>query len=248
MQIRYSVNGEEYKTYDQPFYLPSIPGEHSIRYFAEDYVLNVSQGKLSARSAEEYIHRVTKVYVDLTGPDLSQKFSGKYIESRDTVFINRDTEVVLMGDDPESGLMVMTYSIDGTNEETNYENPFTIDKSGFHTIEYYGYDEVNNRNVGNFFLFSDHEGPSIFYNFSSSPYSAKEGLNVYSSNVMVFLAATDAKVGLYKIYYKLNDNDFKEYLGKIKGLKPNEKYELTIRAEDQLGNENLSTVRFFTGK
>jgi hypothetical protein len=247
-EIRYSINGQEYQVYDQPFYLPSVSGQHTVSYYSVDNLENKSQDDVQGSSAAQYKHNVNKVYVDLTGPDLSQSFVGKYYSTRDTVFINKDTKVLIKGNDPESGIGKITYSMDGSSEEINYSDPFTIQNKGFHLVDYYGYDNVNNRNVGRFFVYSDHDGPQIFHNFSAAPYEVKKGLNVYSSDVNLYLAATDDKVGLATIYYSINDGTFAEFVSKVKAFKKNTKYKLTIKAVDLLGNETLTEVEFFTGK
>ena len=247
-EILYSINGQEYQVYDQPFYLPSVSGEHTVSYYSVDNLSNRSQDDLKGSSAAQFKHNVNKVYVDLTGPDLAQSFLGKYHLSRDTIFINRDTKVVIKGTDPESGIGKITYSLDASNEEINYNDPFTINTKGYHLVDYYGYDNVNNRNVGRFFVFSDHDGPEVFSTFSSAPYEVKKGLNVYSSDVNLYLAATDDKVGLANIYYSVNDGTYTEFISKVKSFKKNTKYKVAIKAVDILGNETITEIEFFTGK
>lgn len=247
-EIMYSVNKKPFSVYEQPFYLPSVSGVHSVRYYSVDNLSNKTQSHLTESGPEEFKHNVSKVYVDLTGPDISFSVVGKSVRSRDTLFISPTTKIKLKGIDPESGIQKVTYSVDNTKEETTFSKPFEIPSAGFHSISYYGYDNVNNRNVADFFLFSDHEKPSIFFNFSSAPYNQKEDLNVYATNVILYLAATDRHVGLSNIYYQINDSDFKTYAGAVKGFEKNKKYKLIIKAVDLLGNENLKSVEFFTGK
>lgn len=247
-EILYSINGQEYQVYDQPFYLPSVSGEHTVSYYSVDNLANKSQDDLKGSSAAQFKHNVNKVYVDLTGPDMAQSFLGKYHLSRDTIFINKETRVVIKGTDPESGIGKITYSMDVSSEEISYNDPFTINTKGYHLVDYYGYDNVNNRNVGRFFVYSDHDGPEIFYTFSSAPYEVKKGMNVYASDVNLYLAATDDKVGLANIYYSINDGPFTEFISKVKALKKNTNYKMAIKAVDHLGNETISTVEFYTGK
>ncbi len=247
-RIMYSVNNEQFKEYMKPFYLPSVSGEHLIRYYSEDNLSNISEGKMSGSSSEQFKHNVNKVYVDLTGPDISHSYSGKNHRARDTVFINNETRLVFKGTDPESGIGRITYNMDGESEELVYNGPFTIPSEGLHLISYFGYDKVNNRNLGSFFVYSDHSGPEIFSTFSIEPYETKNGLNVYAKDVNLYLAATDDKVGLDKIFYQINDGAFKEFTSRVIGFKRNTKYQVNIRALDILGNETLSKVEFHTGK
>ncbi|MCP4456562.1 MAG: HAMP domain-containing histidine kinase [Cytophagales bacterium] len=247
-QIMYSINNEPFRKYDRPFYLPSVSGEHLVRYYSEDNLSNISRSKIIGGSAEQFKHNVNKVYVDLTGPDIDYSYLGKHHRARDTVFINQGTKIVFNGVDPESGLGRFTYNLDGNSEELVYNDPFTISQEGYHLIGYFGYDKVNNRNIGSFFFYSDRKGPSIFANFSSEPYETKNKLNVYARDVNLYLATTDDKVGLANIYYQIDDRDFKEFVSKVKGFKRKTKYKVTIKAVDTLGNETISSVEFFTGK
>ena len=93
-EIMYSINDEPYQKYEQPFYLPSVSGVHTVRYYSVDNLANKSTSDVKGSSSLEFKHNVNKVYVDLTGPDISQRYQGRYHVSRDTVFINAETKIV----------------------------------------------------------------------------------------------------------------------------------------------------------
>ncbi|MGF1533842.1 MAG: OmpL47-type beta-barrel domain-containing protein [Bernardetiaceae bacterium] len=243
-EILYSIDGEPFQPYTDPFYLPSKSGVHTIRFFALDNMDNKTG--TDTRRYEEYRHNVSKVYVDLTGPALSYSYRGPKFGTRDTIFINGQTEILLSAKDAESGLQKITYTLNNEGEEIPYSQPFKITESGVHRIDYFGYDNVNNRNRDQFYLFVDNDPPRILPTFSISPVGSMEGQNIYPKFVTVFLAATDQKVGYQKIRYRINGGPEKSYTGLIQGFQADTDYRIEVFATDNLGNESVEEIRFRT--
>lgn len=233
--ILYSVNGSEFTSYDQPFYLPNVPGIHIVKYFATDKVQNNSEGGTS--KFEKYKHVVSRVYVDLTGPILRHSISGPQYKSRDTLFISNKTKIILNAIDAESGLQYISYGVNDEAEEIKYTDPVQLQEDGFKHIVYYAYDNVNNRNRDEFFVFVDKTGPEIKYNFSIVPQGFKENLPVYPDHVILFLGATDMKIGAKDIYYSINKGPEKKYSSYITGFKKASVNTINIKAKDFLANE-----------
>ncbi len=241
----YSIDGSEFKEYTEPFYLPSIAGIHIIRYYAIDKMNNNTSGTRSVKY-EEYNHKVEKIYVDLTGPTLSHKYIGKVFKTRDTVFINKKTQIMLIAYDKESGTDHIAYSFDGDQAEIEYERPFSIDKSGLHTLEYFGYDKVNNRNIGKIFFFGDNEGPVPAHNFSIKSIGNKEGLEVYPAYVQLYISATDEMIGTQNIYYSINGKpEMKLTKLYVQGFMKGKINTVNVRAVDKLGNQTETEIKFF---
>ncbi|MEM6297161.1 MAG: hypothetical protein AAF740_00560 [Bacteroidota bacterium] len=246
-EVLYSIDGGEFQQYSEPFYLPSEAGVHTIRFFALDNMTNQTAGTATSKYAE-YRHSVSKVYVDLTGPTLSYSYKGDEFKTRDTVFINGKTEVLLAAKDSESGLQKITYTIDGSAEEIPYTQPFTIPESGVHRIDYFGYDNVNNRNRSEFYLVVDNDPPKIYPTFSISPVGKDDELDIYPSFVTIFLAATDSKVGYKRIRYQINGGTERTYTGLIEGFRPNQEYTIRVTAFDKLDNQRVQEIRFRTSE
>jgi len=63
--VKYSIDESGFKDYNDPFYLPSKPGMHLVRYYAVDSLDNIT---VEDKKYEDlvYRHNVSKVYVDLT--------------------------------------------------------------------------------------------------------------------------------------------------------------------------------------
>jgi hypothetical protein len=248
-QIQYSVDNSEYSDYKEPFYLPSKSGLHIVRYYAVDNMGNQGVGNENARY-DEYTHNIGQIYVDLTGPILNYQYQGPVFQKGDTMYISQKTRIMLNAFDPESGLQKITYSIDGDTQETPYGQAISIPQSGAHKVDFFGYDNVNNRNVKDFNFIVDNIGPDIIVNFSNqrnNPEFESEYPR-FPSYVTLFLAATDSQTGLDMIYYSINGEKELPYTGLIKGFKKNRTYTVKIRSIDSLGNESNRTINFTTDK
>lgn len=243
--VLYSIDGSDFESYDNPFYLPSVLGIHVVRYYAIDNVENNTSSKTSVNyRLDNYKYNVNKIYVDLIGPTLDFNYVGDYFKARDTTFINSKTKIKMTAVDAESGIQYLSYSLDGVLEETKYTEPFSIDGQGFHTLEYFGYDNVNNRNKDDLFFVVDNEAPELKYNFSIEPIGTENGIDKYPSYVILYLAATDQKVGTKEIYYSLNGATELKFSKMIEGFKPKTEYKIKVRTVDKLNNEQTNEIKF----
>lgn len=256
--IMYSINKEDFKVYSEPFYLPSREGLHSVEYYSVDKTENHTGGDESNQNkAEEFKHKVVKkIFTDLVGPSLNHKFTGNFFPTRDTVFISPQTTINLSAIDGESGLQYISYSIDQDKEEIKYDKPFSISKKGLHEIEFFAYDNVNNRNKSSFLCFVDNEPPVAYVTFSipaistgttttedSTSISSK--IDTYPYYASIYLAAKDIIVGTDRISYSLNDAPLQPYLKPIEGFIKNQLNTLKIVSYDKLENKGIKEIEFF---
>lgn len=243
-EVRYSINGEEFALYNEPFYLPSRSGIHIIRYFATDNMNNqtVTEGN---RKYQQFEHNVKKVYVDLTGPALSHNYIGNIFSARDTIFITSGTKIQLNATDSESGLQYISYGIDKASTETKFDAPFSIPSEGFHNINMYGYDNVNNRNTKSFEFVIDNTPPEITSTFSIDPISKKDGLPVYPPYTVLYIAAKDKLIGTDKIFYSVNGMPEMPFKNEIRGFKNHAINTVTLRAIDKLSNSKTLELKFY---
>ncbi|MCS6904960.1 MAG: hypothetical protein RML72_09695 [Bacteroidia bacterium] len=244
-EVRYSIDNGEFMQYTEPFYLPSKSGLHIIRYYALDNMQNEGAGIRDAKY-DEYKHNVSAVYVDLTGPSLNHVYIGPKFQKGDTIFINSQTKIQLLAEDPESGLQKITYKIDGQGDEVLYTTSFSLSEAGRHVIDYFGYDNVNNRNVGRFEFIVDNDPPEIYYHFSIKPLREQEGIPVYPAYASLYLAATDWMVGGQHIRYSINGSKEQIYNGIIFGFEKGRKYQIKIYSTDKLGNTATREIEFLT--
>ena len=236
--IYYSMNGEKFVEYDKPFYLNSISGDISIVSYALDNVNNKS-------TSSEKSTKGKSSYIDLSGPTLKYSFSGPLFKTRDSLYISTNTKIELKGYDGESGMEKIVYSIDNQQEKV-YESSFSIETQGHHKINYTGFDNVGNTNIGTLNVVIDNKGPDIYHRFSILPIG-KDSINnidVYSSHVVLFLSATDARVPIDRMYYSEDGENFKMYTGLVDGFKRGKKYNLRIKSADKLGNSTESDIQF----
>lgn len=247
--VKYSIDNQPFVSYTNPFYLPSISGIHNIRYYSIDNLNNQTTSLAGVPGYEEFKHNVSKVYVDLTGPTLQHEIIGDIVIRRDSMLLGPNNFIQLKAVDPESGLQKITYSFDGKLIETDYTKPIKMTEKGVHKFEYFGYDNVNNRNAASFVFVSDIEGPELYHFFTVGNISTnRQGLNIYPSTVGFTLAGTDIQAGLKSITYSINGQAPKTYLNTINGFKPNTKYTVKITGTDYLGNQSFKEVVFMTGK
>jgi len=244
-QVLYTVDGGEYQTYQDPFYLPGTSGWHTIKYFALDNVGNEGAGK---KKYEEYRHNVGLVYVDLTGPSMNYKYDGPNFLKGDSMYINAKTKIVLSAQDDESGLQKITYSVDNETTENPYTKPFSVEKEGRHKVNEISYDNVNNRNVKPYEFVVDNQGPEIYIHYNIPPSHHTDSLDIYPSYLSIFLAATDYAVGGDKISYNINESKQTFYSDKIANFEKNKTYRILIEATDKLGNITKKTLKFRTDK
>lgn len=237
-KVQYSVDGGQEKTYFEPFTLDKSKGNHVVKFWASDKVNNTFFGELK----EENLSR-TSLDIDMDAPEINYEFStGKTYFSRDTSFITSKTDIGLLAKDADSGVKGVGYKINGGSGE-EYDKPFHLLEEGFYTVDFYGTDNVNNRNTKSFFFVVDNTGPVIEHILSMEPVGKisldeKENkpIPVYSKGVRLFLAATDGVVDTDKVFYTINGGAEKEYVSPIRvnnlGI-----VIYAIRAIDKLGNE-----------
>jgi hypothetical protein len=248
--IYYAIDGGEYRLYEEPFYIPSQRGDHVVNYYAVDQVNNKGSGS--------YTRSVSSMYMDLTGPTLSRTFSGSTFVTRDTVFVSERTQIVLNARDAESGVQYITYTLPSSGEEMTYNSPFTLQGEGVHTLEFFGYDNVNNMNRSSFTVKVDNTGPEIFTHFSIKPLTSRilsgsaptqsagssGEVAVFSKHVSLFVAATDAHTGTDKVFYSLNGGPELPYLQTLQAFAPGKLHRLRVRATDKLGNQTVKEMMF----
>jgi hypothetical protein len=232
-EIKYSIDDSEFTTYDQPFYLPSVSGIHSIKYYSVDNMNNKSAGK---GGYEEFKHSVSKVYVDLVGPTISHNIIGKNLVRNDTLLIGPYSSLQIKATDEESGLQRINYSINDDPGEALYENPVTFNKSGIYTVQYYAFDNVNNRNIDKVTFREDTAPPTMFFQSTIGRIGTKDGVDIFPASSGIFIVGTDTEAGLSQIFYKIDGEAEKPYTTLISGLKKGDKHTISARAVDNLGN------------
>lgn len=248
-EIMYSVDNADFSKYENPFYLPSVSGVHLIKYYSVDNLNNSTADSKKSNYVgqggfEEFKHNVNKFYVDLTGPVIDHKVQNYSFVREDTLYIGPDSKIRLTGQDPESGLKQITYAVSGQPGEVEFTEPFTLNKEGYATLDYFGYDNVNNRNVSKFSFYLDATAPDIFIQFNTGSTRLRNNIPEYPITAGIFLSATDKTSGISKLYYKLGNEPEKNYAGLITNIRKG-KHKLIVRAVDFLNNETIKETEFY---
>lgn len=238
-EVRYSINGGEFVLYSEPFYLPNKSGEYIIQYYATDKVgNNTGENKTT--------HSSGVVYVDLTGPVISNTFEGQTFRNGDVTYISSKVANRITATDSESGVQKLAYIINGS-EEQPYIKPFALHEYGLQNVIAVAYDNVNNRNEKPFKVFVDNEGPEIGHSFSTKAANSEEDeVNTYPSYVTLFLNALDQSTTVSSIIVSINGGEEFSYTAPIQGFEKSKTYMVKVRAIDVLGNESSVVFTFKT--
>ena len=180
----------------------------------------------------------------MEAPTIDYTFQGNTYTTRDTVFITSKTKISLSANDKNSGVKKIGYKVNGGRGQ-DYTAPFNLEDEGGYTVDFYGTDEVNNRNSDEFYFIVDNSGPNIENILSTEPIGSlsltdrDSPLNVYPKGVNLYLGATDEVINVKAIYYQVNGGKEALYTKPIVINQPgNVTYR--IRAVDHLGNERIS--------
>jgi hypothetical protein len=233
-KIEYSINNVLLKDqYSEPFAL-AHEGLNTIVYAASDNVGNFA------------LAQTQQVYLDKHIPNTHLSFKGKQFVNRDTTFITDDTQIVLTTSETGSGVQEVEYVLDN-NGKVVYGSPVTVKKNGFHTLTYQAKDKVNNiEALKSCSFFIDNIPPQIFAHFSVTTIGKKvireENYDIYPSNAILYIAATDNASGGEKIEYRINGKEWQSAMP-VKGFVPGN-YEVEINAYDVLKNKSTKIIRF----
>ncbi len=244
-EVLYSLDNGKFQPYTTPFYMPNSPGWHIVKYFATDNTSNITKSE-ETNQYPEYKMKIDKIYVDLTGPTIKANIHGDKYVRNDTVYIGPNSKIQASGIDKESGLKQINYSIDGALKETSYNKPFTLAdySTGEHTIEFFGYDNVNNRNIDKIKVILDNSGPEIKYTFSVRPLTQTiSKVNIYPQETDLFISAQDDITGIKSIFYTLNKSEKKPYGGYISNFQKGTNI-IVIEVYDKLKNKSTLTLKF----
>ncbi|MEM9024991.1 MAG: hypothetical protein AAGB22_14695, partial [Bacteroidota bacterium] len=228
------------------FPIPNQRGVHTVKYDGMDNVQNLS--------ANKYL----PVFMDNVAPSTGIDYKTPQFYHRDTLFINKNTNITLFARDGESGVQKVEYAVDGGAYKP-YEK-FTIPGEGYHTITFKSTDRVNNvEQVKTSHCFVDNTAPRIHHHFSIEPIGQrKKGgkqLNIYPNYSRLYLGATDKHVGTERILYSINGAPLTDYsspqtldISELNRFKKKKHYEVRVVARDKLGNEVEEVIEFFIGR
>lgn len=247
-EIQYSLNGKEFVSYTEPFYLPGRSGLHTVKYFAADSMGNkTATQRLIDAKYENQIFSHEEIYADIVPPSLEFDLIGKSFKARDTLFLGKNTSIRFKGNDNGSGFNRILYTFDGAPDKETYTLPFSLVglRAGSHTLEFTGYDNVNNKTHKKIVFVLDNTPPDLHYFFSVAPYAKEDGYDVYPPYASVYLAASDRTTGAKNVRYTINGSEEKIYKGSISGFSVGKLNKIIIKSSDELGNDREIEIEFY---
>ncbi len=240
-RITYGHNDEAVNTvYEKPISFIKKLGFQTVKYRAYDKVSNKSSLK------------ATSVFLDNKAPVSGIDYRGPQFFTRDTLFVNNKTKIKLFSKDNAAGVKQIDYKVNG--EKAVYNKMFTIEKEGFHKLNFHATDRVNNAEIiKTSEVVVDNVGPEIYENFSIKPIRIEEKsgekINVYPPYVKLYIGATDKQCGTKRICYQIDGGKKQNYSSSnspsdIEMFKSEASHEVIITAYDKLDNEVTKVVKF----
>jgi len=245
-KIYYRIDGKERFDYSNDIAVPSANGLHTFKYDATDNVQNLSGNTFLT------------LYVDSRNPETGINYGSPQFFNRDTLFINKTTDITLIARDYQSGVQKVEYDIDGSGYKAY--SKFQIAEEGYHTISFKTTDNVNNEESAKTSnVYVDNTAPEIYHNFSIQPIGTKskggEAFKVYPNYTRIYLGATDDHVGTASIMYSMNDGPLIPYsssqtldISELNRLRNKKFYTVRVVAKDKLGNETEEIIKFYVGR
>jgi hypothetical protein len=220
--LYYAINNSEYKAYNEDLNFGD-EGTFELKCYAVDRVGNVED--LNSFN----------VNIDLTPPETTHSILRDQLNN----ILAPTTIIELLATDQSSGIERIRYRFENKNEAT-YTSPLKLItlKEGEHTLSYYSFDKVENKEVGksfNFYL--DKTPPKVSTEIIGDNYERNEKTYV-SKRSKLKISATDNKAGLASIFYKVDGQLQKEYKMPIpvSDLTPGARY-IAYKAIDKVNNE-----------
>lgn len=235
-KIEYSFEGATYQQFGDPFLLPTKAGAAKLSYRASDKLGNTSTVATLPYS------------MDIVPPQSQYKVVGPTFQVRSDIYITRDTHIELSSTDDASGVQHTQYEAEGEPQPHIYTTPLAYPDEGRRLVRYWSTDQVNNRELDRaLILITDNTPPQIFANFSlKTTATSADGLPVYRRLTSLFLGATDNASGVHAIYYSFDGGKEMQYSTPLV-LDKAGTFDLTIRVDDNLGNQSTKNIRFVIG-
>ncbi len=192
--IYYSINSRDYKIFEDSLLLDG-EGYYEIDFFAVDNVGNVEKPK-----------KIITI-IDHTAPETKLEIIDDQFEN----ILSPRSKISLEAFD-QTGVKEIFYSInDEPAKEYSEKIPVNNLPEGYHTLQYYALDKVDNKEpLKSFEFFVDKTPPVIIEEIIGNRFVA-DGKEYSSGRSQLRITAVDNKAGVKDIYYSINDEEYELY-------------------------------------
>lgn len=178
---------------------------------------------------------VFDLYADGQAPSTSLKYgTTNFFENDDIIFFGDDINLEFDASDEMAGIEDVYYAINGSDFQSNSQEPLNITEEGEYELKFYAADNVGNT-----------ENPQTFsFTIDKTPPSTEHQVNginndkVLAPDATITLSCNDSLSGVKNIYYAIDDEDFRPYEDPIPvSVLKKTKGQITYYAEDNTGNK-----------
>jgi len=206
---------------------PMWPGPHTLYYRAVDRVGNA-----------EAVHAV-QVFGDDVAPATSLTINGPRVGGS-PVYVTPSTTFNLTATDGGAGVKSTFYTLDGVGPYA-YSGNFSISAGGFHTLEFFSMDNLENAGHQPITLVEvDGQGPATSPAMLGPSYQTITTTYVTSSTAMM-LVSSDASSGLDRVYYRIDSGGWIQYSSPFSFSGPGD-HTLSFYGVDVLGNVESTKI------
>ena len=231
--VEYRINDGEYIKYTGPISL-SKEGPTTITYRAIDKVGNRENAQ------------ILNVIVDNTPPVASLKPLDPVYMDKGTIFASPKTRYGITAEDSSAGVKEIIYYIDNDPKQKYTGNPITINKSGFHVINYFAVDNAGNQSNEQSYVVNVDAGKPTVEIIESQPFIKVNDKTFARVGTTFKVTAKDGESGVAKVLVKVDDaTEFVPYVEDL-AFNTSGEHKISAKAIDNVGNESdVVTITFF---
>ncbi|MBN1597176.1 MAG: hypothetical protein JW894_02690 [Bacteroidales bacterium] len=213
----YSINdGTKYR-YIKPIPVKLISSnEGYIKFYSADNLGNEEKtriigGKGDALKVEGKAENVLfEFYVDKEPPEVSLEINGDAYTGKYSYVSNR-SKFAIKAEDSKSGVNKIFYSINSTNIDQEYKEPFSLEKEGLQYVRFKADDYVGNFSYAQTKpYYCDVTPPKTTINVGSPKFSSRDTLFI-SDKSKISLVSSDGISGVAQIEYTVNSQETTSY-------------------------------------
>ncbi|MDP7630759.1 MAG: hypothetical protein QGF03_09335, partial [SAR324 cluster bacterium] len=224
-----------YSKYVTPFTPLIRSGEFTVNYRGIDALHNRSNPKS------------LNLVMDSQPPKTQFQMRGSnYTRGGGVFWVASHTQVLLEGKDDLSGVQKIEYQLAGKPAQI-YAGPMNLENEGQYLFQFWGTDQVNNREVFTpMLLFVDNTPPEITEIFSTDPLRIEEKdgkpVRVYPTNTTLYLSAIDP-ANVKRLEFSLDESPARPYKEVLFFAEPG-RHRIWVRAQDNVDNTAEYSAEF----